>query len=601
MKGVLLSGLRRLEYRGYDSAGIAVECDNELQLVKVTGKIQDLENRIAGMDLSGSVGIAHTRWATHGEPNDLNAHPHTGCTNQLALVHNGIIENYQALRTLLIDRGHRFSTETDTEVLAHLIEEHLQDGKDRPIEDAVRLALQKVEGTFGVVVIDQHNPGKLVVARRGSPIVLGVGKNENFVGSDTAAFAEHTRDIIYLKDDEIATVTAGDYSVRTLQNEVRDPVVEEITWELDRIEKGGFDHFMLKEIHEQPQTVEDAMRGRVHADQCEVKLGGLESVHDILVSAERIIFTACGTSWHACLVARRLFEDFVRIPVEVEYASEFRYSRPIFTPGTVLFAVSQSGETADTLAAIRLAKDEGIPVLGVVNVVGSTVARETDAGVYLHAGPEIGVASTKAFTSQVTVLSQIALLMGRLKGTLSKKRCEGILHEIIRLPEKIRSILNQTDSIRDIASVFSQVNNALYLGRGYNFPVALEGALKLKEISYVHAEGYPAAEMKHGPIALIDDDMPVVVLAPGDQVYQKVISNIEEIRARKGRILVVATEGNETIRELANWVIYIPKTLDCFYPLLAVIPLQLLSYYVAVARGCNVDQPRNLAKSVTVE
>jgi len=491
--------------------------------------------------------------------------------------HNGIIENYQALRTLLVDRGHRFSTETDTEVIAHLIEEHLQDSEDRPIEDAVRLALQKVEGTFGIVVIDQHNPGKLVVARRGSPIVLGVGKNENFVGSDTAAFAEYTREIIYLKDDEIATVTAGDYSVRTLQNETRDPIVEKITWELDRIEKGGFDHFMLKEIHEQPQTVEDAMRGRVHADQCEVKLGGLEAVHDILVSAERIIFTACGTSWHACLVARRLFEDFVRIPVEVEYASEFRYSRPIFTPGTVLFAVSQSGETADTLAAIRLAKDEGIPVLGVVNVVGSTVARETDAGVYLHAGPEIGVASTKAFTSQVTVLSQIALLMGRLKGTLSKKRCEGILHEIIRLPEKIQSILNQTDSIRDLASVFSQVNNALYLGRGYNFPVALEGALKLKEISYVHAEGYPAAEMKHGPIALIDDDMPVVVLAPGDQVYQKVISNIEEIRARKGRILVVATEGNETIRGLANWVTYIPKTLDCFYPLQTVIPLQLLS------------------------
>ena len=601
LKGVLMGGLRRLEYRGYDSAGIAIERDGELQVVKVTGKIRELENRIAGMDLSGSVGIAHTRWATHGEPNDLNAHPHTGCGDRLALVHNGIIENYHSLRTLLLERDHRFTTETDTEVLAHLIEEHLENGKDRTLEDAVRLALQEVDGTFGLVVIDQHHPGKLVVARRGSPIVIGVGENENFVGSDASAFAEYTRDIIYLKDDEIATITSSEYSVRTLQDEARDPVVEEITWELDQIEKGGFDHFMLKEIHEQPQTVEDSMRGRVFPDQCEVKLGGLEDVHDILASAERIIFTACGTSWHACLVARRLFEDFVRIPVEVEYASEFRYSRPVFTPGTVLIAVSQSGETADTLAALRLAKDEGISVFGVVNVVGSTIARETDAGVYLHAGPEIGVASTKAFTSQVTVLSQIALLMGRLKGTLSEKRCEGILHEITRLPEKIRTILNQTDSIIEIASVFSKVNNALYLGRGYNFPVALEGALKLKEISYIHAEGYPAAEMKHGPIALIDDDMPVVVLAPGDQVYQKVISNIEEIRARKGRILVVATEGNETIRELATWVIHIPKTLDCFYPLLAVIPLQLLSYYVAVARDCNVDQPRNLAKSVTVE
>ncbi|MFC1545610.1 glutamine--fructose-6-phosphate transaminase (isomerizing) [Gemmatimonadota bacterium] len=601
MKGLLLSGLRRLEYRGYDSAGIAIERDGELILVKATGKIQELENRTAGMELDGSVGIAHTRWATHGEPNDLNAHPHTGCSNRLAVVHNGIIENYQALRKLLLDRDHLFSTETDTEVLAHLIEEHLQDGMNRSLDDAVRLALQKVEGTFGLVIIDQHHPGKMVVARRGSPIVIGVGENENFVGSDASAFAEYTRDIIYLQDDEIATITSGDYSVRTLQDEARDPIVEEITWELDQIEKGGFDHFMLKEIHEQPQTVEDSMRGRVHPDTCEVKLGGLETMHDVLASAERIILTACGTSWHACLVARRLFEDFVRIPVEVEYASEFRYSRPVFTPGTILFAVSQSGETADTLAALRLAKDEGIPVLGIVNVVGSTIARETDAGVYLHAGPEIGVASTKAFTSQVTVLSQVALLMARLKGTLSKKRCEGILYEIVRLPGKIQSILDHAELIREMAPIFSQVHNALYLGRGYNFPVALEGALKLKEISYIHAEGYPAAEMKHGPIALIDDDMPVVVLAPGDQVYQKVISNIEEIRARKGRILVIASEGNENIRDLATWVVHIPRTLDCFYPLLTVIPLQLLSYYVAVARGCDVDQPRNLAKSVTVE
>ncbi|MFC1628022.1 glutamine--fructose-6-phosphate transaminase (isomerizing) [Gemmatimonadota bacterium] len=601
MKSILLSGLRRLEYRGYDSAGIAVERNGELHLVKATGKIQELENRIDGMDLNGSVGIGHTRWATHGEPNDLNAHPHTGCGDRLALVHNGIIENYQALRTLLLARDHLFSTETDTEVIAHLIEEYLQKREGLPLEDAVRLALQEVDGTFGLVVIDKHHPGKLVVARRGSPIAIGVGENENFIGSDASAFAEYTRDIIYLKDDEVATITSSGYSVTTLQDEARDPIVEEITWELDQIEKGGFEHFMLKEIHEQPQTVEDSMRGRVHPDQCEVKLGGLEEIHDVLGSAERIILTACGTSWHACLVARRLFEDFVRIPVEVEYASEFRYSRPVFTPGTILFAVSQSGETADTLAALRLAKDEGIPVLGIVNVVGSTIARETDAGVYLHAGPEIGVASTKAFTSQVTVLSLVALLMARLKGTLSKKRFEGILYEMVRLPGKIQSILNSTDNIRDIASVFSQVNNALYLGRGYNFPVALEGALKLKEISYIHAEGYPAAEMKHGPIALIDDDMPVVVLAPGDLVYQKVISNIEEIRARKGRILVIATEGNEAIRDLATWTIHIPKTLDCFYPLLAVIPLQLLSYYVAVARGCDVDQPRNLAKSVTVE
>lgn len=601
MKNILLGGLRRLEYRGYDSAGIAVQSDGNIKLFKSMGKIRQLEDRIVSMDLSGNVGIAHTRWATHGEPNDVNAHPHTGCTDRLALVHNGIIENYYALRTLLKERKHTFTTETDTEVLAHMVEDHLEDEHGHSLEEAVRLALQRVEGTFGIAVIDREHPGQMVVARRGSPLVLGLGEGENFVGSDTAAFAEHTREIIYLKDDEMAIITADGYTVKTLQDETLDPDVESITWELDRIEKGGFDHFMLKEIHEQAQTVEDAMRGRVHPDTCEVKLGGLQDVHHILTRVNRVIFASCGTSWHASMIGRRLIEDFVRVPVDVEYASEFRYSRPVFTPGTLLIAVSQSGETADTLAALRLARDEGVPCLGVVNVVGSTIARETDAGVYIHAGPEIGVASTKAFTSQVTVLSQMAILIGRLRDTLGKKRCEVILREMAHLPGKIRRILDQSDSIKELTDIFKGVNNALYLGRGYNFPVALEGALKLKEISYIHAEGYPAAEMKHGPIALIDDDMPAVVLAPGDHVYDKVISNIEEIRARKGRVLAIATEGNEEIKELANWVIHIPWTIDCFYPLLAVIPLQLLSYYVAVERGCNVDQPRNLAKSVTVE
>jgi len=600
-KEILLNGLRRLEYRGYDSAGIAVQHDGSVSMVKVKGKIHHLERRIASMDLSGTVGIAHTRWATHGEPSDVNAHPHTGCGRRLAIVHNGIIENYQSLRTLLLDRGHKFITETDTEVMAHLVEEHLGDEHNHSLEEAVRLALLEVEGTYGIAVIDARHPGMLVAARRGSPLVLGIGKDEYFVGSDTAAFAEHTRDIIHLNDDELAVLTTEGYVVKTLQDERLNPEVEEITWELDQIEKGGFDHFMLKEIYEQSQTVQDAMRGRVRPESVEVKLGGLQDHQELLVQVKRIIFTSCGTSWHASLIGRRLIEDFVRVPVEVEYASEFRYAQPIFTPDTLLITVSQSGETADTLAALQLAKEEGVPALGVVNVVGSTIARETDAGVYLHAGPEIGVASTKAFTSQVTVLGLIALLMARLRGTLSKKRCKGILTEMIRLPGKIQQILDRSDDIEQLADNFAGAGNALYLGRGYSFPVALEGALKLKEISYVHAEGYPAAEMKHGPIALIDDDMPVVILAPGDSVYDKVVSNIEEIRARKGRILAVATEGNDSIAELADWVVYVPKTLDCFYPLLTVIPLQLLAYYVAVRRGCDIDQPRNLAKSVTVE
>ncbi len=598
---ILLNGLRRLEYRGYDSAGIAVQQNGSLAMAKVKGKIRELEQLTTTMDLSGTVGIAHTRWATHGEPSDINAHPHTCCGNRIALVHNGIIENYQSLRTLLKERNHQFVTETDTEVLVHLVEEYLKDEHGHPLEEAVRLALNEVEGTFGIAVIDAQQPGVLVVARRGSPLLLGIGKDEFFVGSDIAAFAEHTRDIIYLNDDEMAVLTPGGYVVKNLQDEMLSPEVEKITWELDRIEKGGFNHFMLKEIHEQSQTVQDAMRGRVRPGSAEVKIGGLQDHHDLLMQTKRIIFTSCGTSWHASLIGRRLIEDFVRLPADVEYASEFRYARPVFTPGTILVVVSQSGETADTLAALKLAKDEGIPCLGVVNVVGSTIARETDAGVYLHAGPEIGVASTKAFTSQVAVLSQIALLMARLHGTLSKKRCEGILAEMIRIPGKIQQILDDSERIESIADEFAGAGNALYLGRGYNFPVALEGALKLKEISYIHAEGYPAAEMKHGPIALVDDDMPAVILAPGDNVYDKVVSNIEEIRARRGRILAVATEGNESIADLADWVIYVPKTLDCFYPLLTVIPLQLLAYYVAVRRGCDIDQPRNLAKSVTVE
>jgi glucosamine--fructose-6-phosphate aminotransferase (isomerizing) len=516
-------------------------------------------------------------------------------------VHNGIIENYQTLRTLLSERGHEFITDTDTEVIAHLVEDVLEDEHGHSLAEAVRLALQEVDGAFGIAVIDRHHPGTLVAARRGSPLVLGVGKGEYFVGSDAAAFAEYTREIIYLNDDEMAEMSEAGYQVRSLENKILDPEIQEITWELDRIEKGGFDHFMLKEIHEQPETIVDSMRGRVRPEVCAVKLGGLEDVQDLLQGAERVILTACGTSWHACLIGKRLMEDFARVSVEVEYASEFRYSNPVINPNTILFAVSQSGETADTLAALLLAKRERLPNLGIVNAVGSSIARETDAGVYIHAGPEIGVASTKAFTSQVSVLGQIAVLMGRLRGTLSNKRCCEMLEEMVRLPEKVRHILDQAGKICEMASFFENVGNALYLGRGYSFPVALEGALKLKEISYIHAEGYPAAEMKHGPIALIDEDMPVVVLAPGDEVYDKVLSNIEEIRARRGRVLAIATEGNDQIASLADQVIHIPRTLDCFYPLLAVIPLQLIAYYVAVARGCDIDQPRNLAKSVTVE
>lgn len=600
-RDILLGGLHRLEYRGYDSAGIAVQNNGSLVIVKVKGKIRDLEKAISSLDLSGSVGIAHTRWATHGEPNDINAHPHTCCGNRIALVHNGIIENYQSLRTLLKERDHNFITETDTEVLVHLIEEYLRGSHGHSLEEAVRLALSEVKGTYGIAVIDAEQPGMLVVARRGSPLLLGIGIDEYFVGSDVAAFAEYTREIVYLRDDEMAVLSPDGYQVKNMQAEEINPEVEEITWELEKIEKGGFDHFMLKEIQEQPQTVLDAFRGRVSPDTGRVKLGGLQDHQDLLKNAKRIIFTSCGTSWHASLIGRRLIEEFVRLPAEVEYASEFRYSTPVFTPGTVLIIVSQSGETADTLAALHLAKEEGIPCIGVVNVVGSSIARETDAGVYLHAGPEIGVASTKAFTSQITVLSQIALFMAQLRGTLKEERQKEITGELVRLPGKIQQILDNTDCIEKIADHFAGADNALYLGRGYNFPVALEGALKLKEISYIHAEGYPAAEMKHGPIALIDDDMPAVILAPGDHVYEKVVSNIEEIRARKGRVLAVATEGNEAIADLADWVIYVPDTLDCFYPLLTVIPLQLLAYYVAVRRGCDIDQPRNLAKSVTVE
>ena len=600
-KEVLLNGLRRLEYRGYDSAGIAVQHDGELVIVKAAGKIRDLEERAKSLDLAGSVGIAHTRWATHGLPNDTNAHPHTGQVGRVALVHNGIIENYQTLRTLLADSGHSFATETDTEVIAHLVEDLLGDEHGHSLAEAVRLALGEVEGAFGIAVIDRKHPDRLVAARRGSPLVIGIGNDEYFVGSDAAAFAEYTREIIYLNDDEMAELTPEGYEVRSLENKLLDPKIHRITWKLDRIEKGGYDHFMLKEIHEQPETIVDSMRGRVRPEACAVRLGGLEDVQDLLRGAERVILTACGTSWHASLIGKRLIEDFARVPVEVEYASEFRYANPVITPNSVLFAISQSGETADTLAALQLARGERVPSLGIVNVVGSTIARETDAGVYIHAGPEIGVASTKAFTSQVSVLSQIAVLMGRLRGVLSNKRCCEILEEMVRLPAKVRSILGEAESIEKVAAFFENVGNALYLGRGYNFPVALEGALKLKEISYIHAEGYPAAEMKHGPIALIDRDMPVVILAPGDRVYEKVVNNIEEIRARNGRVLAVATEGNEQIASVADWVIHIPRTLDCFYPLLTVVPLQLLAYYVAVARGCDVDQPRNLAKSVTVE
>ena len=595
---ILIEGLKRLEYRGYDSAGVALQRDGRLQVVKAAGKIRQLEARLAEHPVQGRFGIAHTRWATHGEPNDTNAHPHTDETAQVALVHNGIIENFATLKSALASEGHVFTTDTDTEVLAHLVEKYLKRGLK--LERAVGAALRDVDGTYGLAVMCASEPGVLVGARKGSPMVLGIADGEYYLASDVAAIVEHTRQVIYLDDSEMAVLTPDGFHTATISHTPVEKEVHDVDWDLSQIEKGGYEHFMLKEIMEQPDAVRNAMRGRLLLDEGQARLGGLNLTPDQLREVRRIIILGCGTSWHAGLIGEYMLEEFARIPVEVEYASEFRYRNPILDEGTLVLVISQSGETIDTLAAMREARHRGARALGIVNVVGSTIARESDGGVYIHAGPEIGVASTKAFTSQVTVLALLTLLLGRLRG-LSRDYGIEIARELQALPGKIERALQNQDPVRRIAEQYGQSDNFIYLGRGFHFPVALEGALKLKEISYIHAEGYPAAEMKHGPIALIDQHMPVVFICTRDSAYEKVMSNMMEVRARKGRIIAIATEGDTDVLSRADHVIHVPATIPMLQPILSVIPLQLLAYDIAVARNCDVDQPRNLAKSVTVE
>ena len=596
---ILIEGLKRLEYRGYDSAGVAVHGEGgALQVVKAAGKLRQLEARLKDHPVKGRCGMGHTRWATHGEPNDTNAHPHTDEAKQVAVVHNGIIENYATLKSALIAEGHVFATETDTEVLAHLIEKYLKRGLK--LERAVGAALHDVEGTYGLVVMCASEPGVLVGARNGSPLVVGIADGEYYLASDVAAVIEHTRQVIYLDDGEMAVLTPDGFHTATIAHERVEKEVHDVDWDLSQIEKGGYDHFMLKEIMEQPDAVRNATRGRLLVDEGLAKLGGLNLTPEQLRDVKRIIILGCGTSWHAGLIGEYMIEEFARIPVEVEYASEFRYRNPILDEGTLVLVISQSGETIDTLAAMREARRRGAKVLGIVNVVGSTIARESDGGVYIHAGPEIGVASTKAFTSQVTVLALLTLVLGRLRG-LSRDYGIEIARELAVLPDKIQKALEGREVVRQIAERYTKHENFIYLGRGFHFPVALEGALKLKEISYIHAEGYPAAEMKHGPIALIDENMPVVFICTRDSAYEKIVSNMMEVRARKGRIIAIASEGDTEIQSRADHVIHVPATIPMLQPILSVIPLQLLAYDIAVARGCDVDQPRNLAKSVTVE
>jgi glucosamine--fructose-6-phosphate aminotransferase (isomerizing) len=595
---ILLRGLQRLEYRGYDSAGVAL-VNGGLSVYKKKGKVRELAETLQTNPPHGTLGIGHTRWATHGFPSDENAHPHTSRSGTFALVHNGIIENYAALRERLRQKGYTFKSQTDTEVLVQLIED-LQYTTGLSLEDTLPQALSQVVGTYGIALVSAHDPDLMIAARKGSPLILGIGDGEYFLGSDASAIVEYTRQVVYLNDGEMVVIRRGGYEVRTIDNIPLQKEVHELEWDLEQIEKGGYAHFMLKEIMEQPEALENCMRGRVHLEENTIQLGGLIDVMDHLRSAQRILICACGTSWHAALVGEYLIEAFARIPVEVEYASEFRYRNPILRQGDVVLVISQSGETADTLAAVREAKRQGVPVYGICNAVGSTIARETDAGVYLHAGPEIGVASTKAFTAQVTVLTMLALKLAEGR-TLTDAELAQALHALADIPNKVREVLTLNDDIRRIAQIYRYAANFLYLGRGYNFPVALEGALKLKEISYIHAEGYPAAEMKHGPIALIDQFMPVVFLAMKDSTYEKVISNIEEVVARKGSVIAITDKGNGELDALCEFVIRIPTTEEFLTPLLTVVPLQLLSYHIAVMRGCNVDQPRNLAKSVTVE
>lgn len=597
---ILLKGLQRLEYRGYDSAGIAL-LNGGLLLFKTKGKVADLEDYLQDKNLEGTIGIAHTRWATHGEPNQTNAHPHFSQSKKLAIIHNGIIENYAALKKELTKRGYTFESDTDTEVLVNLIED-IQQNEGVLLEEAVRISLNQVIGAYAIVVLSHDNPNMLIAARKGSPLVIGVGKDDYFIASDATPIIEYTKNVVYLEDEEVAVVKRGeDLQIRNIKNRKKTPYIQELEWNLNELEKGGYEHFMLKEIYEQPRSVKDSMRGRLNAQSGIVSLGGIVDYEEKMLKARRIIMIACGTSWHAGLVGEYLFEDIARIPVEVEYASEFRYRNPIIDEYDVVIAISQSGETADTLAAIEMARSKGATILGICNVVGSSIARATDAGTYTHAGPEIGVASTKAFTAQVTVLTLMALRLAKLKGTLPKSRFMRLLHELEALPDKITRVLDDNGIAERIAEEFKEASNFLYLGRGYNFPVALEGALKLKEISYIHAEGYPAAEMKHGPIALIDENMPVVFIAPNKGIYEKVVSNIQEVKARNGKIIAIVTEGDTNVKDMADYIIEIPETEEMLVPILATIPLQKLAYYIAILRGCNVDQPRNLAKSVTVE
>lgn len=597
---LIIKGLKRLEYRGYDSSGVALMDEAELNIYKKKGKVSDLEGQLAGKILKSKIGIGHTRWATHGEPNDVNAHPHFSNDHKLAIIHNGIIENYASIKQNLISKGHVFHSDTDTEVLIHFIED-VQRETGTSLEEAVRLALLEVVGAYAIVVMSVDFPDQLIAARKGSPLVIGIGDDEFFFASDATPIIEYTKDVVYLDDYEVAVIREGKLSIQNLDNTQKVPYIQKLEMELETIEKGGYDHFMIKEIFEQPRSIADSMRGRLSASDSLLQLGGLADYIDELAAADRIVIVGCGTSWHAGLVAEYLFEELARINVEVEYASEFRYRNPVIRKNDIVIAISQSGETADTLAAIELAKSKGATIFGVCNVVGSSIARATHAGAYTHAGPEIGVASTKAFTAQVTVLTLIAIATAKRKGTISDEVYHQLLTELEEIPSKVEKVFENAAKIKEIAFIFTYVRNFIYLGRGLNFPVALEGALKLKEISYIHAEGYPAAEMKHGPIALIDEDMPVIFLATRDGSYEKIVSNIQEVKARKGRVIAIVTEGDTLIPAMVDFVIEVPAVHEILTPLVSVIPLQLLSYYIAVMRGRNVDQPRNLAKSVTVE
>ncbi len=596
---VILKGLKRLEYRGYDSAGVAL-LNSGLKVYKKKGKVSELEEEVAGKDIHAHIGIGHTRWATHGEPNDRNAHPHISASGKLAVIHNGIIENYTQLKKELLNKGYSFKSDTDTEVLLNFIEE-IRNNNNCPLEEAIRIALKRIVGAYVIVVIDQDNPDTLIAARKGSPLVIGIGKNEHFLASDASPIIEYTKEVVYVNDYEVAIIKADELILKNLGNERQTPFITKLDMELAAIEKGGYEHFMLKEIFEQPTTIRDCLRGRLDVETGTITMSGIQKYAEQIINAKRIVMIACGTSWHAGLAAEYIFEELCRINVEVEYASEFRYRNPVINKGDVIIAISQSGETADTLVAIENAKAQGAIILGVVNVVGSSIARISDAGAYTHAGPEIGVASTKAFTAQLAVLTMIALKIGYEKGTLGKERYLHLLRELDAIPDKVADLLQQSDYLKELAEKYKDARDFLYLGRGYNFPVALEGALKLKEISYIHAEGYPAAEMKHGPIALVDDTLPVVFIATKDSYHEKIMSNMQEIKARKGQVIAVINEGDEQSTKLADDVIPVPEADEIMAPMLSTIPLQLLAYYIGISKGLDVDKPRNLAKSVTVE